>query len=61
MTERSWLILTSKTAIAKTAAVTLMFRVARIRDVGLPDALVSDRNESFTNAFGTRRHAGLSA
>ena len=57
MTERSWLIPTSKTAIAKTAAVTLMFRVARI----LPDALVSDRNTSFTNAFGTSLHAGLSA
>jgi len=51
LTGRVWLVPTSKTATAETAARNFVGSV--FRDVGLPDVLVSDRDTRFTSAFCT--------
>ena len=54
-----WLVPTTKTATAETAArnfISLVFS-----DVGLPGVLVSDRNTRFTSAFWTSLHGTLGA
>ncbi len=61
LTGRVWLVPTFKTATAETAARNYVGSV--IRDVGLPDVLVSDRDTRFTRAFWTALpvHAALGA
>ena len=57
LTGRVWLVPTFKTATAEMAARNFVASV--FRDVGLPDALVSDRDTRFTSAFWTALHAAL--
>jgi hypothetical protein len=59
LTGRVWLVPTSKTATAETAARNFVGSV--FRDVGLPDVLVSDRDTRFTSVFWTALHAALGA
>jgi hypothetical protein len=54
---RVWLVPTSKSATAETAARNFVASV--FRDVGLPDVLVSDRDTRFTSAFWTGLHNAL--
>ena len=57
LTGRVWLVPTTKTATAETAARNFVASV--FRDVGLPDVLVSDRDTRFTSAFWTSLHEAL--
>ena len=59
LTGRVWLVSTTKTATAETAARNFVASV--FRDVGLPDVLVSDRDTRFTSAFRTSLHEALGA
>ena len=59
LTGRVWLVPTSKTATAETAARNFVGSVFRV--VGLPDVLVSDRDTRFTSVFWTALHAALGA
>jgi hypothetical protein len=59
LTGRVWMVPTSKTATAETAARNFVGSV--FRDVGLPDVLVSDRDTRFTSVFWTALHAALGA
>ncbi len=52
-----WLVPTSKSDTAETAARNFIASV--FRDVGLPDVLVSDRDTRFTSAFWTGLHNAL--
>ena len=56
MTGRVWLVPTFEPATAQTEARNLVASV--LRDLGLPDVLVSDRDTRFTSAFWTARGGG---
>ena len=59
LTVRVWLVPTTKTAAAETAAHNFISSV--FGSVSLPDALVLDRYTRFTSAFWTRLHEALGA
>ena len=58
LTGRIWLVPTFKSVTSSAAAINFMSSV--FRDVGLPDALVSDRDTRFTSEFAAALHAALS-